>query len=131
MSENQQPGEPVATGNDGLEWPHTFDGMAWAIEFNKQFPSVTVDDALGWFCNAIMRGWDTYAQKHPRPRVGVTEAMVEAAAKMLAYRLVGCTEKGWNGDTVFTAEQKAQILADARVMLTAALAAATGRGQDA
>lgn len=56
--------EPVTTGNDGLEWPHTFDGMAWAIEFNKRFPSVPVEDALGWFANAIMRGWDAHAQKH-------------------------------------------------------------------
>ena len=38
--------------------------MAWAIEFNKRFPSVPVDEALTWFCNAIMRGYDSYAAKH-------------------------------------------------------------------
>jgi hypothetical protein len=54
----------AAIGNDGKEWPETFDGMAWAIEFNKRFASVSVDDALGWFCVAIMRGYDSYAQKH-------------------------------------------------------------------
>ena len=51
-----------AFGHDGLEWPQTMDGMAWAVEFNKRFPGVPVDDALGWFCNAIMRGYDTASQ---------------------------------------------------------------------
>lgn len=54
--------EDVAKGLDGLAWPQTSDGKAWAIEFNKRFPSVSVDDALGWFCNAIMRGYDHHAQ---------------------------------------------------------------------
>lgn len=48
-------------GHDDLLWPQTMDGMAWAIEFNKRFPSVSVDDALGWFCNALMRGVDSQA----------------------------------------------------------------------
>ena len=45
-------------GHDGKAWPETFDGHVWALEFNKRFPAVPVDDALGWFCNAIMRGYD-------------------------------------------------------------------------
>lgn len=49
-------------GLDGLAWPETMDGMAWAVEFNKRFPAVSVDDALGWFCNAIMLGFDTANQ---------------------------------------------------------------------
>lgn len=46
-------------GHDGKAWPETMDGMAWAKAFSTQFPAVSVDDALGWFCNAIMRGYDT------------------------------------------------------------------------
>lgn len=60
-------------GNDGREWPQTFDGMAWATAFNRQFPSVSVDDALSWFCNAIMRGYDTHAQKQPGAVVELDE----------------------------------------------------------
>lgn len=55
-----------AVGNDGLVWPHTFDAQAWAIQFNKRFPTVSVDDALGWFANAIMRGHDTALQKREK-----------------------------------------------------------------
>lgn len=54
---------PPVVGTDGLAWPETMDGMAWAIEFNRRFPSVSVDDALGWMCNAIMRGYDTAMNK--------------------------------------------------------------------
>jgi hypothetical protein len=48
-------------GHDGGTWPATSDGMAWAIAFNRQFQSVSVDDALGWFCNAIMGERDRHA----------------------------------------------------------------------
>lgn len=41
------------------EWPHTLDARVWAVKFNERFPSVSVDDALGWFANAIMAGYDT------------------------------------------------------------------------
>lgn len=34
------------------------DGMKWSEEFCKRFPTVDVSDALGWFCNAIMAGFD-------------------------------------------------------------------------
>ena len=50
---------PQPLSPDGKAWPETMDGMAWAVEFNQRFPAVSVDDALGWFCNAIMRGYDT------------------------------------------------------------------------
>jgi cytochrome c5 len=73
----------AAIGNDGKEWPETFDGMAWAIEFNKLFPSVPVDDALGWFCNAIMRGYDSYAQKHTNT---ADTALADADAAMTEAR---------------------------------------------
>ena len=61
--------EPQATqptprkGHDGLAWPKTMDGQVWAEEFSNRFPSVPVDDALGWFANAIMRGYDTANQR--------------------------------------------------------------------
>jgi hypothetical protein len=45
-------------GQDGKAWPQTFDGMAWAIEFNKRFEGVPTGDALGWMANALMRGFD-------------------------------------------------------------------------
>ena len=34
------------------------DGMRWSEEFCKRFPQCKVDDVLGWFCNAIMAGYD-------------------------------------------------------------------------
>ena len=34
------------------------DGMKWAEEFCKRFPQCEVGDVLGWFCNAIMAGYD-------------------------------------------------------------------------
>ena len=36
----------------------TMDGMIWAEEFCRRFPQCEVDDVLGWFCNAIMVGYD-------------------------------------------------------------------------
>jgi hypothetical protein len=41
------------------EWPHTMDAKVWAEKFCERFPTVSVDDALGWFANAIMAGYDT------------------------------------------------------------------------
>ena len=49
--------------NSGGDWPQTMDGMVWAEKFNKRFPQVSVDDCLGWFCNAIMAGYDTCNSK--------------------------------------------------------------------
>jgi len=34
------------------------DGKRWSEEFCKRFPQCEVDDVLGWFCNAIMAGYD-------------------------------------------------------------------------
>jgi hypothetical protein len=45
-------------GQDGKAWPQTFDGHAWAIEFNKRFTTVPTGDALGWMANSLMRGFD-------------------------------------------------------------------------
>lgn len=44
---------------DRPDWPMpSVDAMDWAKAFNKRFPSVAVDDAIGWFAAAIMRGYD-------------------------------------------------------------------------
>jgi hypothetical protein len=34
------------------------DGKVWAEEFCKRFPECEMSDVLGWFCNAIMVGYD-------------------------------------------------------------------------
>ena len=39
-------------------WPNTMDGKQWSEEFCKRFPQCEVDNVLGWFCNAIMAGYD-------------------------------------------------------------------------
>lgn len=50
-------------GNDGLLWPQTFDAQAWARVFIRCFrakPEIATDEGemIGWFANAIMRGYD-------------------------------------------------------------------------
>lgn len=45
-----------------VDWPYpSFDARDWAKAFCKVHPTVSEDDALGWFANALMRGYD-----HPR-----------------------------------------------------------------
>lgn len=51
-------------------WPHTIDARVWAVKFNEQFPAVSVDDALGWFANAIMAGYDTALMRAAAKAVG-------------------------------------------------------------
>lgn len=63
-------------GNDGLPWPHTFDGQAWAKEFIrhvKTAPEIAADEGtmISWFANAIMVGYDRAKQevnKEPSPK---------------------------------------------------------------
>ena len=51
-------------GKDGLKWPHTFDGRVWAKMFNKilvknlNYQPIDEGFLIGWFCNAIMAGFD-------------------------------------------------------------------------
>lgn len=41
------------------DWPlPSFDARDWAEAFCKRFPAVPQDDAVGWFANALMRGYD-------------------------------------------------------------------------
>lgn len=50
------------------DWPlPSFDAMDWAKAFNQRFPSVPIDDALGWFANALMRGYDEHAARVSKP----------------------------------------------------------------
>lgn len=42
-------------------------GMLWAIEMNKRFPSVSIDDAHTWCANMCMAGYD--AARSPLPPV--------------------------------------------------------------
>lgn len=39
------------------------DGHKWAAAFCARFQAVEFDDALGWFCNAIMVGFDEAARQ--------------------------------------------------------------------
>jgi hypothetical protein len=40
--------------------PESFDAYVWADEFCKRFPTVPHDGAVGWFANALMRGYDEH-----------------------------------------------------------------------
>ena len=51
-------------GNDGLLWPNTMDAVAWARAFmltKEVRPGIGDDEEtmVGWFANAIMKGYDT------------------------------------------------------------------------
>lgn len=41
------------------EWPHTMDAHVWAEKFCEVYPVFDKGDAIGWFANAIMAGYDT------------------------------------------------------------------------
>lgn len=56
------------TGSDGKNWPETFDAQAWTKAWLDQLsktPDIATDEGamLGWFANAIMRGFDEKAQR--------------------------------------------------------------------
>lgn len=42
---------------------HSPDGDTWAREFCRCFPGHDLDMIRGWFCNAIMAGWDNANNK--------------------------------------------------------------------
>jgi len=71
------------------QWPHTMDAMVWADEFCKRFPSISRDDALGWFANAIMAGYDTATHRLSADKARLTaelaaaQAVIEAVGPML------------------------------------------------
>lgn len=48
-------------------WPlPSFDAQDWAEAFCKQHPQVSVEDALGWFANALMCGFDEHAWRQKK-----------------------------------------------------------------
>lgn len=75
-------------GSDGKTWPETFDANIWSAEFVKRFPAVQRDDAIGWFANAIMRGYDEYHHRN------CNEAK-EKLAKFGASFISDLTRKNW------------------------------------
>jgi hypothetical protein len=41
------------------DWPlPSFDALDWAEAFCKRYPSIDADIMVGWFANALMRGFD-------------------------------------------------------------------------
>lgn len=45
-------------------WPlPSFDAMDWAKAFCKLYPNMEEDVMLGWFANALMRGYDEHASR--------------------------------------------------------------------
>ena len=57
------------------------DGLLWADEMNKRFPSIPVDDLLCWCCNMIMAGYDgcdTDSVNKVKRYEEALEAMLEA-----------------------------------------------------
>lgn len=68
--------EEKLVGHDGQLWPMTFDAAVWAVEFNKMYPSVPVDEALAWMANAIMRGYDEANWRRKEPTIESTSGVV-------------------------------------------------------
>jgi len=55
--------QSYGTGNDGKEWPATWDATIWArafVDHVRRRPSIPLSEStmLGWFANAIMVGYD-------------------------------------------------------------------------
>lgn len=52
-------------------WPApSFDAKDWAeafVDLVKRKPEIATDEAtmIGWFANALMRGWDEHARRYP------------------------------------------------------------------
>ena len=41
------------------EWPCTMDAYVWAKKFCEKYPQFDHGEAVAWFANAIMAGYDT------------------------------------------------------------------------
>jgi hypothetical protein len=68
---------------DRPDWPlPSFDARDWAKAFCKRFPTVPEDDAIAWFANALMRGFD----ERPSPNV-------DAAYEVICNRLAPLKSK--------------------------------------
>jgi len=63
-----------------MDFIQSFDARVWArafVEHVAASPTLATDEAtmIGWFANALMRGWDEHARRYP------TEALIHAVAK--------------------------------------------------
>ena len=56
---NETPERKPFVGHDGLTWPNTFDHDVWATEFCSRNTASNKSTMIGWFGNAIMRGYHT------------------------------------------------------------------------
>lgn len=56
---NETPERKPVVGHDGLTWPNTFDPYVWATEFCSRNTASDKSTMIGWFGNAIMRGYHT------------------------------------------------------------------------
>jgi hypothetical protein len=83
-AEDEGPDGMVALGLavQAGQWPHTMDAMVWADEFCKRFPPVSREDALGWFANAIMAGYDTAQMRLSADNARLTAELAEARREM-------------------------------------------------
>ena len=48
------------------DWPlPSFDARDWAVAFLRAYPNTGLDEEtmLGWFANALMRGYDEHAKR--------------------------------------------------------------------
>lgn len=55
------------------------DGHKWAEAFCARFP-VEMDDAIGWFCNAIMAGFDEATRRYQQASMGGSEPKSQSPA---------------------------------------------------
>jgi hypothetical protein len=58
------------------DWPlPSFDAKDWAAHFVKTFPDCGIDEGtmIGWFANALMRGYDEHAKRSNQGAKGRNE----------------------------------------------------------
>lgn len=59
--EQEWAGKPA---KDRPDWPlPSFDARDWAEAFCKINPAMTEDIMIGWFANALMRGYDEHVKR--------------------------------------------------------------------
>lgn len=52
------------------------DARVWAQEFRKVYPEVPEDEAIGWFANAIMAGYDDHYYRSREYKRMVRRALI-------------------------------------------------------
>lgn len=61
---------------DGINLTQNPDAQVWANEFCKRYPGVPNDEALGWFANAIMCGYDHHRYQSKEYKRSIRRALV-------------------------------------------------------